>query len=96
MNDSKKAVVDDDDTNQDVADVDTQALCVDDVITPVFAANAADAKTGGEEGGTVNIHATKVVKKLLSTMLEDACATGEKNKTTKMKTDAALMIQSRF
>ena len=96
VNDSKKAVVDDDDTNQDVADVDTQALCVDDVITLVFAANAADANTGGEEGGTDNVHATKVVKKLLSTMLEDACATSEKNRATTIKTDATLKIQSRF
>ena len=55
----------------------------------------SSANTGGEEGGAGNVYATIVATELLSNILEDACATGEKNES-KIRTDAALKMQSRF
>ena len=63
--------------------------CDADDVTP------SSANTGGEEGGAGNVYATIVATELLSNILEDACATGEKNES-KIRTDAALKMQSRF
>jgi hypothetical protein len=81
-------------TGGDVHAADVVSKLLVDVNESVLAVDAADANIGGEEGGASNVHATIVATELLSNILKDACATGEKNEGT--KTDVALKMQSRF
>jgi hypothetical protein len=82
-------------TGGDVQAADVVSKLLVDVDESVLAVDAAGANTAGEEGGAGNVHATIVATELLSNILEDACATSERNEGTKIRT-AALKMQSRF
>ena len=101
VKDSKKAVDETGDANQNVAGVGTHAL--DDVTESVTVADVAEEKPegthhgagGGHVAGGSHVQAADLVREFLDNIVEAAYATGAKNEATKIRA-AAIKMQSRF
>ena len=96
VKDSKKSVDETGDANQGVADVGTHAL--DDIAEFVIVANAADEKTKGthHDASGDHVQGSDLVSEFVDDIVEAAYATGAKNEATKIRTAAAIKMQSRF
>ena len=94
VKDSKKAVDETGDANQNVAGVGTHAL--DDVTESVTVADVADEKTEGthHDAGGSHVQAADLVREFLDNIVEAAYATGAKNEATEIRA-AAIKMQSR-
>jgi hypothetical protein len=96
VKDSKKDIDETGDANQDVANVGTHAL--KDITESGTMADAADEKTKGthHDAGSGHVQGSDLVTEFVDDIVEAAYATGAKNEATKIRTAAAIKMQSRF